>query len=130
DKRIDHRHHLIDALVIAQTSVSLYQRMAKHYKELAERRAEGERVRLKLEIAPPIMDLREKALALVQAAAIKHKPDRQMSGAFFQQHAYKKVAFENGTSRLVTRVRLSELTDAGGSLEKARKGISDIVSDH
>ena len=130
DKRIDHRHHLIDALVIAQTSVSLYQRMAKHYKELAERRAEGERVRLKLEIAPPIKELREVASKLVRETAVRHKPDRQTSGVFFQQHAYRKIWTDDGTSRLVTRVPLLELTDTAGSLEKARKGISDIVSDH
>lgn len=33
DKRIDHRHHLIDALVIGLTDRSLYMGMAKGYKE-------------------------------------------------------------------------------------------------
>ncbi|MGV3628305.1 MAG: type II CRISPR RNA-guided endonuclease Cas9 [Betaproteobacteria bacterium] len=130
DKRIDHRHHLIDALVIAQTSRSLYQRMAKNYKSLAERQQAGEAVRLRLFVEPPLKNVREQALALVQSANIRHKPDRQISGNFFQQTAYRKTLTEDGKSRAVIRIPLTQLTDTKGSLDKARKGISDIVSDH
>lgn len=130
DKRIDHRHHLIDALVIAQTSRSLYQRMARNYKSLAERQKAGEVVRLRLFVEPPLKNVREQAFALVQSVEIRHKPDRQISGNFFQQTAYKKILTEDGKSRAVIRIPLLQLTDAKGSLEKARKGISDIVSDH
>jgi len=129
DKRIDHRHHLIDALVIAQTSRSLYQRMAKNYKALAERQQAGETVRLRLFVEPPIKNVREQALALMQSADIRHKPDRQISGNFFQQTSYRKTYTEDGKSRAVIRVPLTQLTDTKGSLEKAKKGISDIVSD-
>lgn len=130
DKRIDHRHHLIDALVIAQASRSLYQRMAKNYKSLAERQQAGEAVRLRLFVEPPLKNVREQALALVQGTDIRHKPDRYISGNFFQQTAYRKAHTEDGKSRAVIRTLLIKLTDAKGSLEKARKGISDIVSDH
>ncbi len=130
DKRIDHRHHLIDALVIAQTSRSLYQRMAKNYKSLAERQQAGEAIRLRLFVEPPLKNVREQALVLVQSADIRHKPDRQISGNFFQQTAYRKTYTEDGKSRAVIRIPLIQLTDTKGSLEKARKGISDIVSDH
>lgn len=130
DKRIDHRHHLIDALVIAQTSRSLYQRMARNYKSLAERQQAGEVVRLRLFVEPPLKNVREQALNLVQSANIRHKPDRQISGNFFQQTAYRKTHTDDGKSRAVIRIPLIQLTDAKGSLEKARKGISDIVSDH
>lgn len=130
DKRIDHRHHLIDALVIAQTSRSLYQRMARHYKELAERRQAGEPVRMTLDARPPLRDVREQAMRLVREAAIHHKPDRHIGGAYFQKTAYSKVFDEDDKSRLSIKVKLANLTDAGGSLDKARKGISDIISDH
>ena len=130
DKRIDHRHHLIDALVIAQTSRSLYQRMARHYKELAERRQAGEAVRMTLAVEPPLRDLRARALHIACGTEIRHKPDRHVSGAFFQQTAYRKTWTDDGKSRLAIRISLSKLTDNAGSLDKARKGISDIVSDH
>lgn len=128
DKRIDHRHHLIDALVIAQTSISLYQRMAKHYKELAERRKSGEALRLSLQTEPPIRDLRDKALKLVKDTKIRHKADRYFSGEFFQDHAYRKTWTDEGKSRLVTRVSLIDLADKKGDVEKTRRSISDIVS--
>ncbi|MFA7282382.1 MAG: type II CRISPR RNA-guided endonuclease Cas9 [Sterolibacterium sp.] len=130
DKRIDHRHHLIDALVIAQTSRSLYQRMAKHYKELAERRREGEAVRMTFSVEPPLRDVRSQALVLVREAAIRHKPDQFSSGMFFQKTAYRKAYSDDGDSRLSVRIKLEELTDNKGSIDKARKGISDIVSSH
>lgn len=130
DKRIDHRHHLIDALVIAQTSRSLYQRMAKHYKELAERRQAGEAVRMTFSVEPPLGDVRCQALALVHEAVIRHKPDRFSSGMLFQKTAYKKTSSDDDDSRLSVRIKLEELTDNKGSIDKARKGISDIVSDH
>ncbi|MGD9788358.1 MAG: type II CRISPR RNA-guided endonuclease Cas9 [Sulfuricellaceae bacterium] len=128
DKRIDHRHHLIDALVIAQSSRGLYQRMARQYKALAERRQAGEPVRLRAIPEPPMAGLRDKALELVRHATVRHKPDRHPAGAFFQQTAYRKVYTEEGKIRLAVRAELSALTDANGSLDKARKGIADIVS--
>lgn len=128
DKRIDHRHHLIDALVIAQTSRSLYQRMAKHYKELAERRQAGEPVRMKLFVEPPLRKVREHALRLVREAVIWYKPDRYIAGALFQGMAYKKVAFGEDRSRMTVRAKLIELTDSRASLDKTRKRISDIAS--
>lgn len=128
DKRIDHRHHLIDALVIAQTSRSLYQRIARDYKTLAERRKEGQAVRLRIQASPPIADIRDKAMALVREANIHHKADRYTSGKFFQETAYRKVLTDDGKSRLVVRVPLWQLADAAGSVERTRKAISDIVS--
>lgn len=128
DKRIDHRHHLIDALVIAQTSRSLYNKMATHYKELAAKRMAGEPVKMRLSVAPPLEGLRDKALQLAMSANIRHKPDRNPAGKFFQDTAYRKEWTDDGKIRLTVRVKLVELTDQAGSLEKARKGISDIVS--
>lgn len=128
DKRIDHRHHLIDALVIAQTSRSLYQRMAKNYKSLAERQQAGEAVRLRLFVEPPLNNVREQALTLVQNADIRHKPDRHVGGPLFKGTAYKKITVSENSTRMTLRVKLMELTDTKASLNEARKGILDIVS--
>ena len=129
EKRIDHRHHVIDALVTAMTSRGLFQKMARNYKALAERRNAGERVWPTLAEKPPIPDLRKQALEIVRHCNLTHKPDRFPAGAFFQGTAYRRVEMEDGRTRLVVRVVLHELTDYKGSLEKARKGIGDIVSD-
>ena len=129
DKRIDHRHHLIDALVIAQTSRSLYQRMAKHYKALAERRQAGEAVRMKLFVEPPLGNVREQALELVRNADIRHKTDRHGGGAFFQEFAYGTTSFNDDTRLYLSRrKKVSGLANKKDSADKVRKQIESIVS--
>lgn len=129
DKRIDHRHHLIDALVIAQTSRSLYQRMAKHYKALSERRQAGEAVRMKLFVEPPLRSVREQALELVSNANIQHKPDRFGGGAFFQEFAYGTTSLDDDTRLYLSRrKKLTSLAGKKDSADKVRKQIQTIVS--
>lgn len=128
DKRLDHRHHLIDALVIAQTDRSLYQQMARQYKAIREQQREGKPVKLRYFPAPPIDNLRDRTLEIVRNATIHHKPDRYPSGAFFQQTAYRKVLMDDGKVRLSSRVEVQNLADAKGAPEKTRKNIADIIS--
>ena len=129
DKRIDHRHHLIDALVIGLTDRSLYMGMAKGYKERMEQRAAGVRgIKPWQTPEPPLRNIREVALGLVRGTSVKHKHDRHPGGAFFQQTAYAKLYTDDGKSRISISIDLLALTDSKYSLDKARKGISDIVS--
>ena len=130
DKRIDHRHHLIDALVIGLTDRSLYMGMAKDYKERMEQRAEGVRgVKPWQTPEPPLRNIREVALGLVRSTSVKHKHDRHPGGAFFQQTAYAKLYTDDGKSRISLSIDLLALSDSKYSLDKARKGISDIVGE-
>ncbi len=129
DKRIDHRHHLIDALVIGLTDRSLYMTMARRYKERMEQRAAGLRNVKPWETPePPIGNVRDVALKMVRETKVRHRPDRYPAGAFFQGMAYAKKYTDDGKSRIARSYDLSELTDEKHSLDKARKGISDIVS--
>ena len=130
DKRIDHRHHLIDALVIGLTDRSLYMGMAKGYKERMEQRAAGVRgIKPWQTPEPPLRNIRDVALGLVRGTSVKHKHDRHPAGAFFQQTAYAKLYTDDGKSRISLSIDLLALTDSKYSLDKARKGISDIVSE-
>jgi len=130
DKRLDHRHHLIDALVIVQTDRSLYQQMARQYKAIREQQHEGVPVKLRYFPAPPIDNLRDRALDIVRGAEIHHKPDRYPSGAFFQDFAYG-VAQKAGEdrARLVRKFELAKALDKKSSLEQGRKFVASIVSD-
>lgn len=124
DKRIDHRHHVIDALVIAMTSRGLYQKMARHWK--TEREA-GRKPNLS--VSPPMRNLREQALELVRNCNLTHKPDHYPAGKFFQETAYSRVGLDNGKTRLIVRTALTSLADNKTSIDKARKAIGDIVSE-
>lgn len=129
DKRIDHRHHLIDALVIGMTDRSLYMGMAKGYKERMEQRAAGVRgIRSWQTPEPPLRNIRDVALQLIRNVKVKHKADRYPAGAYFQQTAYAKAYTDDGKSRIALSIDLLALTDIKFSLENARKGITDIVS--
>lgn len=84
DKRIDHRHHLIDALVIGLCDRALYQRMARQYK--ADHEAGTSRIRLNA--ALPLDNLREIAIDLIRNSNLTHKPDRYAAGRLFEATAY------------------------------------------
>ena len=116
EKRIDHRHHAIDALVIALTTRSLYQKMAHNYKTLAEKVSSGERIRLTLSVCPPLKKIRQQALEMARYHHISHKPDRYTGGSLFKGTAYGAVWVENESDpnsdpehRLTLRVKLTDL---------------------
>jgi len=69
--RLDHRHHAIDAIVIACTSRSLIQRLATASAAAEERGAE----RVVERIDPPWPGFREDVRAAVNAIVVSHKPD-------------------------------------------------------
>ncbi|GAB7563620.1 hypothetical protein LG202_16590 [Methylobacillus methanolivorans] len=132
DKRIDHRHHLIDAITIALTSRALFQQMARQYKLDSERVGAGEKPRLRIGEALPLKNVRELALAAVKECPLSIKPDRYPDGAIFQETAYG-IALKEGEekSRLTLRIKVADLIDRKkGTVEQARKAIQNIVSDH
>ncbi|MFA7241753.1 MAG: type II CRISPR RNA-guided endonuclease Cas9 [Sulfuricellaceae bacterium] len=141
DKRLDHRHHLIDAITLALTSRGLFQQMAGNYKAAAEKmrprdketQQERERrmkheTRLRLEAPePPLHDVRRQALAAVRECRISIKHDRYPAGRLFQDFAYKVIYPDGGEpARLARRKNLVDM--AGDSVEQTRKNINDIVS--
>ena len=130
DKRIDHRHHLIDALAIAMTSRSLYMRMAKHYKERREQRDAGETaIRMTLSVEPPMAAIRDKAMELVRNANIYHKPDRLGGGAFFQESAYGALQIEDKEElQLCRKKELRTLIKPTDKVDKAKTVLQDIAS--
>jgi len=141
DKRVDHRHHLIDAITLALTSRGLFQQMAKNYKAAAEkmqprdgestedreRRMKSE-TRLRLEVPePPLRDVRAAALKAVRECSITIKHDRHPAGRLFQDFAYRVIYPEGDVSaRLARKKSVSDM--AGDSVEQTRKNINDIVS--
>ncbi len=131
DKRLDHRHHLIDAITISLTSRSLFQQMARQYKIDSDKLASGERPKLQIGEQLPIKNLRELALNAVREAPLSIKPDRFPDGAIFQDTAYGvAVKGDEGKARLTIRIKVAELIDSKkGTLEQARKAIASIVSD-
>ncbi len=127
DKRIDHRHHLVDALTIALTSRGLYQKMARRYVQETEAVRRGEKRRRDWSVEPPLRNIRELALSLVRDCNLTHKPDRYPNGRFFKDTVYGSAYDEDsGQWRLTLRCALSDLAD--DRLDKTRKNLETIVS--
>lgn len=131
DKRIDHRHHLVDALVISLTDRKLFINMAENYKREREKERQGERGRLSLHEAPPTSALRDLAMVLVAKAEIRHKPDRHPDGPLFDQSAYgiSRKQNDEGEYLLAISKPLKALIDIKGTVEKTRKTLENIESD-
>lgn len=129
DKRIDHRHHLIDALVIGLTDRSLFMGMAKGYKERMEQRAAGLRgIKPWQTPEPPLRSIRELALRLVREIKVSHRADRNPGGALFNELPYRKGYDDKGTSRAIQHREISTIVDAKATAEDVRKRLRDIVS--
>lgn len=129
NKRIDHRHHLIDAITISLTSRSLFQKMARTYKQEREKGKEAHQVRLHAP-EPPVKNLRELALSAIRDCPLSIKPDRYPDGQMFQDTAYG-IAQKEGEdkNRLTLRVELAKMIDRKkGTADQARKVIATIVS--
>ena len=112
NKRIDHRHHLVDALVIALTTPGLYQRMAMNYQQVSDAGKRKPRLRAEPGLK---QDIRPEALRLVRDCSPRHKPDRWLGGNMFQDTA-KAIKEENGKQFYVYRKDLSALKK--GDIEK------------
>lgn len=128
EKRLDHRHHVIDALVIGLASRSLYQRLAGNYKrELGEMRS-GRSRRHEWQVEPPIPGIRKLAADLIRSCHLTHKPDRFSAGSMFQDTAYSlHLDNKNNSAHLTVRKPLSDLVEEG-STESTRKEIECIAS--
>ncbi len=141
DNRIDHRHHLIDAITLALTSHGLFQQMAMNYKidaekilprhgkmfEERERLIKSEK-RLRIKVPePPLRNVRAAALDAVRECRISIKPDRSCAGRLFQNLAYRVFCMEGKEpARLTRRKSLAEL--AGDSVGQTLKNIKDIAN--
>lgn len=102
--RADHRHHAIDALVVALTNRKLFYSIANLSEEVRE--ILGKR-RFPLPDPWPgfIGEVREK----VESIVVSHQPLRKISGAFHEETAYGRIVHD-AQEVFVRRVPLESLT--------------------
>lgn len=110
--RLDHRHHAIDAIVIACTSRSLIQRLATASAQAEEREAE----RVVARVATPWPSFRDDVRTAVDAIVVSHKPDHGR----FNREGYAK-------GRGQTAGKLHNDTAYGQTGDKDDKGNALVV---
>ena len=84
--RTDHRHHAIDAVVIALTTRSLLQRVSQ-----AAKRNEGGERRLFADLPPPWERFVEEVAARARSLVVSYKPDTGWQGALHNDTAYGRI---------------------------------------
>jgi CRISPR-associated endonuclease Csn1 len=128
EKRLDHRHHVVDALVIALCSRRTYQKLAANYKAALELESGSPARPPKWQAEPPLTDIRGTALRMVRECRISHKADRHLSGKLFQDTAYAEVRIHGQKEcALASRTSLASLADEK-SPDKTRENIACVAS--
>lgn len=102
--RADHRHHAIDAFVVAVTERSLLQRITRAY----------DTERQKIEVPLPWENTREDLKAALDRMTVSHKSDHGREGKLHDETAYGfvKNPEQEGGENLVYRKPLISLTES------------------
>ena len=94
--RFDHRHHALDAFVIALTDRSLV-------KKISDMNKIGLRYRTEV---PPLPILRSELIDKVKNIVVSHKPDHGAQGKLFKETHLGKI-------KKLTQVEIKEITESG-----------------
>jgi CRISPR-associated endonuclease Csn1 len=119
--RTDHRHHAIDAVVVALTDRGLLQRIST-----AAGRSEEARGRLIDKLGEPWPGFVAEVGGVVRGIVVSHKPDTGWQGALHNDTAYGPLAATaKGEPNVVVRRPLEGLLE--WSAEDVKKGVRDPV---
>ena len=116
-ERNDHRHHAIDAIVIACIDRSLYTNMVTISKELESK--ESNLTMKDIYIDPPWGNLKADLHKQLEATIISHTPHRKLSGAL---HKETGAGFIDGQGNVVRRI-----LDGGFKTSHVKKILDDTV---
>lgn len=86
--REDHRHHAVDALVVALTSRSLFQLISK----LSGQHGGASLRERGFDLPSPIPNLRDEAIRWLVPLLVSHQTNRKVFGAYHEDTAYGKIA--------------------------------------
>ena len=116
--RADHRHHAIDATVIALTNRSLYQKIVRLASYANDDNVSPEHG---MEVPSILNNLRDNLTEVVNRMIVSHSTNRKLTGAFHKDKAYG-IREENGRKGIVVREHLKDMTD-----NKRKKIVDPII---
>ena len=106
--RNDHRHHAIDATVIALTNRSLYQKIVHLASESEDGSVSPEHG---MEVPTQIPELRDDLSERLDKLIVSHSTNRKLAGAFHEETAYGIRRGTDGKLGVVVRKTLTSMTD-------------------
>lgn len=102
--RLDHRHHAVDALVVALSSRAFTKRLQDHWRTTDRRTARAP------EFPEPWEGLRDSVRKAVERINVSHRPQRRRRGGLHKETFYGKV--RGAKDKYATRKSLDQLTTA------------------
>jgi CRISPR-associated endonuclease Csn1 len=114
-ERTDHRHHAIDAVVIAATSRGLYKKAVSQIQ------------RNKLNIPVPYVNLREELQERLKHTIVSHASQRKLSGALHEETGAGYIERHGG---LVYRKNLSPEFTVKNAINIVDSVVQDVVLSH
>jgi CRISPR-associated endonuclease Csn1 len=112
--RADHRHHAIDALVVACAHGGMTQKLSRYWQLKDDVRAAGPE---KPKLIPPWPTIRADADKAAQAIVVSHRVRKKVSGPLHEETVYgdtgDDVTNSNGTYRIMVRRRKVEALTKG-----------------
>jgi len=107
--RDDHRHHAVDALVVACTHPGMTERLSRYWQQKEDERAE------RPQLDPPWPTIRADAEAAKDLIVVSHRVRKKISGPFHKETVYgatdeREVTRGLEYEKFVTRKRVEDLT--------------------
>lgn len=123
--RNDHRHHAIDAAVIAVTDRGLLQRVAT----LAAQAREADSARLLADMAEPWGTYRIEVETAIRRCVVSHKPDHGVEAALHNDTAYgiEEGPREDGKYLVNHRVDIAALKPGDESRIRCERSLSEAI---
>ncbi len=109
--REDHRHHAVDATVIALTTRRLYQKIIHQITELQKPDDDDISPDHKIKVDPPLLKLRDTLSNRLGNLIVSHATNRKLTGAFHEETVYGIREGEGGKHGLVVRKMLENMTE-------------------
>ena len=141
NKRLDHRHHFIDACVIGLTSRGLFQQAAKAFREQAEVKDDWDDIEFVADPPIPPQALRKQVLDVCKRMVVSHKPDRFLSAKWFDDNPFGLFVEHRDNDGaeerwVVHREPLIDLVSRAGKegrtalpVDQARKNLERVVGE-
>lgn len=123
--RNDHRHHAVDALVVALSDRSRLQEVAAAAKEQEDKQSD----RLLAPMPPPWEGFRDQVKQAVSNIVVSHKPDHGVQGALHNDTAYGLIDPQANPSQKMPAVRRVPLESMSkrSDIERIR---DDVLRNH
>lgn len=125
----DHRHHALDAIIVALTTPGLVNHLSSRYNDLSRQGKSYEEVMENLNLRRPWPSFHEDVADTLRKIVVSYRTDGKVNGALTEDTYLGVQTMPNGGKRFVKRIKL-ESAKAGDIRDILDPRVRDIVWQH